>query len=146
MSLTINVVGLPAPQGSKRHVGNGVMVESSKKVAPWRQDVVAAAIVAAAAADWVIPAGAVQVVITFHMPRPRYHFRTGKRANELKPNAPTWVDKKPDVDKLQRSTYDALTTARVIRDDSQIARVVVEQVYANGHVGAVITITPLEET
>ena len=42
-ALTFRVYGTPAPQGSKRHVGRGVMVESSKKVAPWRQDVVAAA-------------------------------------------------------------------------------------------------------
>lgn len=35
--------GTPAPQGSKRHVGNGVMVESSKRLRPWRQDVKAAA-------------------------------------------------------------------------------------------------------
>jgi Holliday junction resolvase RusA-like endonuclease len=41
--LVITVFGQPAPQGSKRHVGHGVMVESSKKVKPWRQDVVAAA-------------------------------------------------------------------------------------------------------
>ena len=33
------VHGLPAPQGSKRHVGKGVMVESSKYVKPWREAV-----------------------------------------------------------------------------------------------------------
>ena len=38
---TVN--GLPAPQGSHKHVGGGRMVESSKKVKPWRQDVKAAA-------------------------------------------------------------------------------------------------------
>ena len=30
--IEIKVIGLPAPQGSKRHVGHGVMIESSKKV------------------------------------------------------------------------------------------------------------------
>ena len=43
MRLTIVAYGQPAPQGSKRHVGKGVMVESSKKLRPWRQDVKAAA-------------------------------------------------------------------------------------------------------
>ena len=43
------VHGMPAPQGSKKFVGlsksgRGLLVESSKKVKPWRQDVVAAAI------------------------------------------------------------------------------------------------------
>ena len=37
------VVGLPAAQGSKRHVGNGVMVESSKALKPWRSAVAEAA-------------------------------------------------------------------------------------------------------
>lgn len=30
------VLGVPAPQGSKRHVGRGVLVESSKALGPWR--------------------------------------------------------------------------------------------------------------
>lgn len=36
--------GTPAPQGSKRHVGRGIMIESSRKVRPWRAAVVAAAV------------------------------------------------------------------------------------------------------
>jgi len=34
----IPVLGIPAAQGSKKHVGRGILIESSKKVAPWRQD------------------------------------------------------------------------------------------------------------
>ena len=37
-----SVLGLPAPQGSKTHIGNGRMVESSKRVKPWRRQVAAA--------------------------------------------------------------------------------------------------------
>lgn len=44
--IVITVHGVPAPQGSKRHVGNGVMVEMSKKLKPWRQDVKDAALTA----------------------------------------------------------------------------------------------------
>ena len=40
----IPVIGMPAPQGSKRHVGNGIMIENSKRVKPWRQDVKEAAL------------------------------------------------------------------------------------------------------
>jgi hypothetical protein len=43
-SLTFVVYGLPAPQGSKRSLGNGILVESSKAVRPWRQDVKHAAL------------------------------------------------------------------------------------------------------
>ena len=42
MTRRFAVFGLPAPQGSKRHVGEGRMVESSKRVKPWRRQVAAA--------------------------------------------------------------------------------------------------------
>jgi len=147
-TLTINVVGLPAPQGSKRAFvvnGRAVMTESSKKVKPWRQDV-AAAIQDAMddpTTDWRVPTGPIRVDITYYLPRPRYHFRTGKRAHELKPNAPTYVDKKPDKDKLDRATYDALTTSGAIRDDAQIAAGETTKRYADAATGARITITPI---
>ncbi len=32
-------MGKPAPQGSKRSLGGRVMIESSKRCKPWRQDV-----------------------------------------------------------------------------------------------------------
>ena len=37
------VLGVPAPQGSKRHVGRGVLVESSNALGPWRDAVAWAA-------------------------------------------------------------------------------------------------------
>lgn len=148
-ALTINVIGTPAPQGSKKgfynaRIGRVQMVESSKKVAPWRQDVVAAVQAVLAVEDWwAIPPGAVRVDVTYYLPRPRYHYRTGARANELKPNAPTYCDKKPDRDKLDRATCDALTSSGVIRDDAQIADGRTVKRYADGPTGARITITPL---
>jgi crossover junction endodeoxyribonuclease RusA len=128
--LLIQVDGLPAPQGSKRHVGNGVMVESSKKVAPWRQAVTWCAKEAAEAQGWQTPAGPVAVDVAFYMPRPRYHYRTGAHAHLLRSTAPTWVDKKPDADKLVRSSLDALALAGVIRDDAQVAEIRAQQLYA----------------
>lgn len=106
--ITIIVRGLPAPQGSKRHVGNGVMIESSKKVKPWRQDVVAAAIQSrngAAPLD-----GPLRARIVFTLPKPK---SAPKRKR-------TYADRKPDLSKLLRSTEDALTTAGVIADDARI--------------------------
>lgn len=147
--LVVDVVGLPAPQGSKKgfynaSLGRVQMTESSKKVKPWRQDVVAAAQAQAVETGWVAPVGPVEILLCCFMPRPKYHYRTGAHANELKPTAPTWVDKKPDADKVARSTLDALTTSAVIRDDAQVARLVVEQRYADGATGARITIRPLD--
>src|SRR5690606_30582546 len=41
--ITFFVAGTPAPQGSKRYLGNrggkGITVESSERVAPWRADI-----------------------------------------------------------------------------------------------------------
>jgi crossover junction endodeoxyribonuclease RusA len=37
--IDIFIPGIPAPQGSKRYVGRGIMIESCKAVKPWRESV-----------------------------------------------------------------------------------------------------------
>lgn len=111
--MRIVVYGSPAPQGSKRYVGTnkqgrGIMVESSKKVAPWRREVSDAARAArngAATLD-----GPLVARMVFTLPKP---------ASAPKKRR-TWADKKPDLSKLVRSTEDALTAAGVIADDARI--------------------------
>lgn len=133
MQLSFNVYGIPAAQGSKRHVGNGVMVESSKKVKPWRQDVKAAALEAHQNhPDVPIFSDAVIVHATFHFSRPKSHYRTGKNADVLRDSAPQcFVAKKPDIEKVLRSTFDAITEAGVWRDDSLVVKVVSAKFYAD---------------
>jgi Holliday junction resolvase RusA-like endonuclease len=81
-------------------------------------------------------AGPVSVVVTFIMPRPK------------KPKA-LFPDRKPDIEKLQRSTFDALKSAGVYEDDARIIKVVAEKVYAGDAgfgldvPGAVIEVTGL---
>ena len=87
-SLVLRVHGLPAPQGSKRHVGHGVMVESSKKVKPWREAVKWVALEAKEPGVVTFPTGAVRTGITFWMPRPRSHYRTGTNAHLLRTGVP----------------------------------------------------------
>lgn len=106
-SLILFVPGRPAPQGSKRHVGGGVMVESSKALAPWRTVV---AWHAANAYRQPPLDGPVRVRLEFVMPRPQ---STPKRS----PTPP--ATKKPDIDKLARAICDSLTDL-VWRDDSQV--------------------------
>lgn len=110
MSLTrveFFVPGRPAPQGSKRHVGRGIMVESSKALGPWRERV---AIAAHNASRDMFPKGeAVGVYIMFVMPRPS---GTPKRST------PPAV-KRPDIDKLSRAVLDAITDV-LIQDDSAV--------------------------
>lgn len=131
--LIFTVHGIPGAQGSKRHVGNGIMRESSAKVAPWRSDVKAAAEQAHLASDeWDRATDAVGIQITFRFARPKSHYRTGRNAHILRDDAPIYVTShgKGDNDKLQRSTFDALTASGVIADDKLIVAVHSFKVYA----------------
>lgn len=114
--LRLRVVGLPAPQGSKRHLGRGVMVESSRRVKPWREAVKAAALEATHGRALRLD-GPLSVEITFLMPRPN-------RPKSARP------DRMPDLSKLVRSTEDALTDAGVWADDARVVDIVARKVYA----------------
>lgn len=120
-AIEIIAYGSPAPQGSKRHVGHGVMIESSAKVKPWRQDVLAAAIEAKRAIEGFESIDAPIVVrMVFTMKRPRGHYRTGKNAHLIRASAPSRPSGTPDLSKLARSTEDALTNACIWRDDARV--------------------------
>jgi len=115
--LRIVVYGEPAPQGSKKFVGmikgHGMLVESSKKVKPWRQDVVAAAVNVREAAGCPAPLDcALSVRMIFTLPKPK---SAPKRKR-------IYAMRKPDVSKLARSTEDALTTAGIWTDDSRVVQ------------------------
>ena len=109
--LNVFVPGIPAPQGSKRHVGNGIMIESSKKVAPWRT------IVGFTVGNEVtspIESGVpIYVRIEFVMPRP-------KTTPKARPTPP--AVKRPDLDKLIRAILDACSGV-AWHDDSQVTSV-----------------------
>ena len=143
--MTITVFGTPKPQGSKRFVGvskqgRGILVESCKEVKSWREAVKWAAIERMDSAKWSDGgfgqgeafAGPVTVEVDFYFTHPK----TGKRR-------PTH-SVKPDIDKLLRSTFDALKDAGVYEDDSRICSVVARKHYANEHspvpAGAVIRV------
>lgn len=104
--LQLFVPGQAAPQGSKRHVGRGILIESSKAVAPWRTTV---AWHASQAYPGPVLDGALGVCIDFVMKRP---------AGAPKRSTPMAV-KRPDLDKLARAVLDALSGI-VWRDDSLI--------------------------
>ena len=139
-SLTFVVYGLAAPQGSKRHMGNGILVESSKAVRPWRQDVKHAAL-ACIPHDW-DPSLPMALSIVFRFKRPATHI--GKKG--LKPSAPQHCTsaRAGDVDKLLRSTFDSLTGV-AFDDDRQVVSVNASKRYttADEPQGAIITITPI---
>lgn len=102
------VPGTPAPQGSKKYVGhrNGrpVLIESSKKVQPWRT---AVAGVFTYTNQPPIDAP-VTVTVEFIMPRPK-----------SLPKKIIHHVRKPDLDKLIRSTLDGLSGV-AYTDDNRV--------------------------
>jgi len=129
--LAIVVYGTPAPQGSKRHVGNGVMIENNQAaVNTWREDVKLAALRALKDSPrWERDYRAVVAHMVFTLARPQSHYRTGKFSHLLRDNAPRLHSVKPDLDKLLRSTGDALTAAGVYADDCRLAQIYAIKVY-----------------
>ena len=116
---TFTVIGEPAPQGSKRHVGRGVMVESSTKVKPWRTDVAIAAQQWRDAHGHPDPLdGPLAVRMVFFLRRPASI-----------PKRVVWPHRKPDVSKLVRSTEDALSGI-IWTDDARIVTLHAEKRYA----------------
>ena len=139
-SLTFVVYGLPAAQGSKRHLGRGILVESSKAVRPWRTDCKHAAL--ACIPHDRDPSLPMSVSVVFRFKRPAGQI--GKKG--LKPSAPAHntSGRHGDLSKLVRSTEDALTGV-VYDDDRQIVTLAASKRYCVGDEpqGAVITVTPL---
>lgn len=101
-------LGGPAPQGSKRHVGNGVMVESSKKVRPWRS----AVLDAAPAIDRPLD-GPLAVRMVFTVARPKAAPKRLQRPFTT-----------PDLSKLARAVEDSITDAGLWKDDARVAEYV----------------------
>lgn len=142
--IEITVRGQPAPQGSKKFVGltklgRGILAESSSKVKPWRQDVVAAAVVAMQGRAMLD--GPLIATMTFTLPKPASAPKTRR----------SWPCRKPDLSKLVRSTEDALSDAGVWADDARVVSMTVHKVFPNegedalSSPGAVIRVRCVEE-
>lgn len=125
--MRIVVYGLPAPQGSKRFLGvrggKGILVESSKRVKPWRELVWAAAVAARQGPPIDAP---IMCRMIFTLPKPA---SAPKRRQ-------TWPCKTPDLSKLIRSTEDALTNAGVWKDDARVVECVAAKRYPGEGEGA----------
>lgn len=122
MSFYLTVNGIPVPQGSKRHVGRGVLIESSKDLKPWRRKVTAEATAALLLQDddWEPNyKGPVDAYLRFCLPKPM----------TVPKHRRGWPIVRPDLDKLTRAIFDALTDAGVWGDDSQVVGVYASKEY-----------------
>ena len=108
------VYGLPAPQGSKRSIGNNRFIESSKKLPAWRkaiEDTVRREYQGEPIDQPVF------VRADFFVPRP-------KNPRFDVPATPA------DTDKLQRALGDGLEKGGVLKNDSRIVRWEAQKHYA----------------
>jgi len=127
MLFSLEVFGTPAPQGShKAYVvgGKARITNDSKNTLPWRQAVVDAARSEIAKWDdeWVPLASALSVHATYWLPRPK----SASKTIDIRPT------RKPDLDKIQRATFDALTAAGVWADDSLVVESFEAKFYSVG--------------
>jgi crossover junction endodeoxyribonuclease RusA len=115
------VLGDPAPKGSAKAFVRGnraIITNASPREKPWAQAVHWAALEHGPTEPL---AGPMAVHLIFRMPRPG---RLGKRRIDV------LCDRRPDLDKLERSVLDALTGVFWV-DDSQVVQCVGLKLYAN---------------
>lgn len=78
--------------------------------------------------------GDLDVEIGAYLPRPKFHWGTGKNAGLLKDSARAYPGGKPDLDNLLKLVVDALNGLAFI-DDGQIVQARAYKRYAAGQVG-----------
>lgn len=140
--ITLEVRGIPAPQGSKT-IYNGRIVESgAKKLKPWRKAIADACFDLLSENAGLI-LGPVKVEVDFYLPRPP----SVKRDKRPFPIVP------PDIDKLCRGLLDGLNQGAdtgkvgdglIYADDSQVVELIARKHYADDcEPGATIIVTAL---
>lgn len=147
--ITLEVLGTPAPKGSSRafinkktgraFVAPGGAKTTEVKIASWNvavrqaaQEALKGSVVMAFVK---VP---IAVEIVFRMARPGGHY--SKATGKLLASAPAFPCSKPDIDKLARTTLDAMTGS-IFDDDSRIATLSLDKVFAEpGREGATIRV------
>lgn len=145
--------GLAAPKGSKRVVtrGRGGVVlpfarvlDDSPHTKAWAS-IVAWHARQAIARERVAPYRDIplEVGIVFGFHRPRSHHGSGRNVYSVKESAPRAPCVKPDIDKLARSTLDAMTGI-LFDDDARITQLVATKIYIplGVETGALICVQP----
>jgi Holliday junction resolvase RusA-like endonuclease len=133
--VVLEVLGLPAPQGSKTKMPNGAMVEAGSATGRanhrlWRTAVAETAHHAAAQYELAALDGPVVAELVFRFPMPASRTAAVRRAG-IGPHAV-----KPDIDKIVRATLDGLVAGGVLRDDARVASLIAEKLEVDGWTGA----------
>src|SRR5215469_944408 len=126
---SVIVRGIPKPQGSKRpfafkgkdgKLHASLVEQAGEALVDWRLAVIQEVRSSMLGGLWSkIESGPVWVSINFYLPRPK------SRPHDV------YCSVYPDIDKLTRAVYDALTIGGAIGDDKQIAKDEHEKLYEN---------------
>lgn len=130
--IELEIFGFPKPQGSKRHVGNGILIEAAgESLKKWRREIAAAC----QATSTEKLTGPLKVEAVFFLPRPK-SITPRQRPLPILP---------PDIDKLARGLLDGIGQAgNIWGDDSQVTQLIVNKFYADDREpGASVKITEL---
>lgn len=148
--LSMDVIGRPATQGSKRAFAirgkdgkhRAIVTEDNLRNKDWR------ALISTTAARFYCSApytGPIELEVCVRLARPKGHFRTGRNIHLLSDSAPLHHTQTPDLFKLVRPIEDALTGI-VWKDDSQIVRHTnTRKEWTSGQPGASVLVFALEE-
>jgi len=134
--LKLRVMGIAQPQGNHRVGRNARIYDANKQLPSWRNAVQLE--YRRSVCGWSTPEnpaliGAVELEVVFHMPKPR------SGTKRILPSV------KPDLDKILRSTMDALTKVGAWEDDSRVVSISARKVYMGMEPGAVIEIRQVAE-
>jgi crossover junction endodeoxyribonuclease RusA len=130
------VEGLPRPKGSfkpikNKHTGKVVLI-AGKETTAWQRAV------ENEARKYAPPTpltGAVEIFAVFYLPRPASVSIEKRRF----PTVP------PDLDKLSRAIFDAMTKAKMYGDDKQVTDLIARKLYDSDRPGVNVVIVALEE-
>lgn len=140
--VAFEVLGIPAPQGSKTRMPNGAMLDGGSKVSrashrAWRGAVAQAAKDIAGQVGMLD--GPLRLDASFRFPMP------ASRRKADRTRGWCWKVSTPDIDKILRSTLDGLTDGGLICDDALICQLgIIDKREVIGWTGAVIRLRPVD--
>ena len=122
--IEFTVIGKPKgqPRARRQQYGKGVYTPSSSD--DFRDAVRSTALPLRPPAPIAVP---VSISLSYFLQRPKTHFKKGK----LRPEAPTWAPRKPDVDNLAKLVLDVLTKLGFWLDDDQVVWLIVTKQYCD---------------
>jgi Holliday junction resolvase RusA-like endonuclease len=128
-TVSFDVLGIPAPQGSKTRMPNGAVIEGASKTGraktkAWRTAVAEAA--QAVAEEHGQFTGPTNLMVWLRFPRPKSRPKRHHGYHTVR----------PDKDKTLRACLDGLTDGGLVRDDALICRITLTAIETEDWTGA----------